>query len=70
MVKNVPFSTLSGPTLGPTQPPIQWVPGGLFPVRKKPGREADHSTVTSAEVKKSVDLYVHSPLNINSVMPN
>jgi hypothetical protein len=33
--------------LGPTQPPIQWVPGV-----KRQGREADHSPPTSTEVKK------------------
>jgi hypothetical protein len=40
------FSTSSRPNLGPTQPPIQWVPGV-----KRPEREADHSPPTSAEVK-------------------
>jgi hypothetical protein len=29
--------------LGPTQPPIQWVPGALSLGVKWPGREADHS---------------------------
>jgi hypothetical protein len=28
---------------------------------KRPGREADHSTPSSAEVKESVELYFHSP---------
>jgi hypothetical protein len=37
---------------GPTQPPIQWVPGALSPGVKRPGREADHSLPASAEVKK------------------
>jgi len=27
------FATASRPTLGPTLPPIQWVPGGSFPQR-------------------------------------
>jgi hypothetical protein len=27
--------------LGPTQPPLQWVPGVLSPRMKRPGREAD-----------------------------
>jgi hypothetical protein len=34
------------------QPPIQWVPGALSLEVKRPGREADHSPSTSAEVKK------------------
>jgi hypothetical protein len=38
--------------LGPTQPPIQWVPGALSLGVKRPGREADHSPPSSAEVKE------------------
>jgi hypothetical protein len=45
------FST-SRLVLGSTQPPIQWVLGALSPGVKRPGREADHSPPTSAEVKK------------------
>jgi hypothetical protein len=52
-VKNCFFSTLSRPVLGPTQPPIQWVPGALSPGVKLRGREADHSPPTNAEVKKT-----------------
>jgi hypothetical protein len=33
--------------LGPTQPPIQWIPEV-----KRPGCEADHSLPANAEVKK------------------
>jgi hypothetical protein len=39
--------------MGPTQPPIQWVPGALSPRVKRPGRETDHSAPSSAEVKNS-----------------
>jgi hypothetical protein len=46
--KNFHFSMSSTPALGPTQPPIQWVPGV-----KRPKREADHSLPASAEVKKT-----------------
>jgi hypothetical protein len=31
-------STSPRPVLGPTQPPIQWVPGALSPRVKRPGR--------------------------------
>jgi hypothetical protein len=51
-VKNFHFSKSSRPSLGSTQPPIQWVPGAISPGLKRQGREADHSSPTSAEVKK------------------
>jgi hypothetical protein len=34
---------------------------GFFPGIKQPGREADHSPPSSAEVKEWVELYLHSP---------
>jgi hypothetical protein len=37
--------------LGPTQPPIQWVPEVLSPGVKRPGREADYSPPSAVEVK-------------------
>jgi hypothetical protein len=43
-----------------TQPPIQWKPGAPSLGIKRPGREADHSPPSSAEVK-GVELYHHSP---------
>jgi hypothetical protein len=46
-------STLSRPTLGPTQLLILCVSGVLSPVVKQPRREADHSPPTRAEVKKT-----------------
>jgi hypothetical protein len=45
----------STPTLCPTEPPIQWVPEV-----KRPGREADHSPPTSAEVKRTW-IYTSTP---------
>jgi hypothetical protein len=45
------FSTHSRPALGPTQPPIEWIPGAISPGVKRPGSEADHSSPSSAEVK-------------------
>jgi hypothetical protein len=46
------LTTASRPALGPTQPPIQWVPGALSLVVKRSGRVADHSPPSSAEVKE------------------
>jgi hypothetical protein len=36
-------------------------PGALYLRAKRPGREADHSPPSSAEVKKCVELNIHSP---------
>jgi hypothetical protein len=46
------FTTVPRTALGPIQPPIQWVPGALSLGVKRPGREADHSPPSSAEVKE------------------
>jgi hypothetical protein len=55
------FTTVSRTALGPTQPPIQWVPGALSLGVKWPGREADHSPPSSAKVRECVEIYLHSP---------
>jgi hypothetical protein len=47
------FTTTSRTSLGPTQPPIQCVPGALFLGIKRPGREAAHSPPSSAEAKNA-----------------
>jgi hypothetical protein len=36
--------------LGPTQPPMQWIPGTFPWGVKRPGREADHLHPSSVEV--------------------
>jgi hypothetical protein len=59
-VKNFLFSKSSRPALGYTQPPNQWIPGALSPTVKRPGREADHSSPASAEVKK-MWIYTSTP---------
>jgi hypothetical protein len=51
-VKNVLSSIFSRPSLGSTQPSIQWVLGTLSPGVKRQGREADYSPLTSSEVKR------------------
>jgi hypothetical protein len=55
------FTTASGTARGPTQPSIQWVPGALSLRVKRPGREANHSPSSSAEVKECVEIYLDFP---------
>jgi hypothetical protein len=47
------LTTASRRVLGPTKPPIQWAPSALSLGVKLPGREADHSSSSSAEVKNA-----------------
>jgi hypothetical protein len=44
------FTTMSIPALRPTQAPVRWVSGDLSLGVKRPGREADPSPPSSAEV--------------------
>jgi len=44
------FTTVSRMALEPTHPPIQWVPRVLSAEVKRPGREADNSHPSNAEV--------------------
>jgi hypothetical protein len=53
------FPHPSRPTLGPTQPPIQWVLG-LFPGDKATGAWHWAPTSSSTEVKERVELYLCS----------
>jgi len=55
------FTTASRTDLGPTQPPIQWVPGALSLGVKRRGREAANSPTSRAEVREWVELYLYSP---------
>jgi hypothetical protein len=55
------FTIMSRTALGPTQPPIQWVPGALSLGVKRLVCEADHSPPSSAKVKEWVELYLYSP---------
>jgi len=57
------LTTLSRPSLGPTQPPVQWVLGALSPGVKWQGCEVevDYSSPSSAEVKTAWSCNLTSP---------
>jgi hypothetical protein len=55
--------------LGPTQSPIQWVPGDLSPVVKRLGHEADHSSI-SAEFKSAWSVTSTPPVCVHGVVLN
>jgi hypothetical protein len=56
------FATASKVVLGPTQPlPNHWVPGAPSSRVKRPGREADRSHPSSAEVKNAWRYYTSTP---------
>jgi len=55
------FSFPSRQALGPTNPPVQWVPA-LVPWVKRPVHGTDHAPSSSTEVKERVELYLYSPL--------
>jgi hypothetical protein len=45
------FFIVSRPALGPTQPPVLWIPAALSPGVERPCRETVHSPPSSAEFK-------------------
>jgi hypothetical protein len=62
------FTTASTTALGSTQPPIKWIWGAIFLGIKRPVREADHSPLSSAELKEWVELYIHFPIHLHGVV--
>jgi hypothetical protein len=62
------FTAAYRTALGPTQPPIQWVPGDLSLWAKRLGREADHSPPPSAEVKNVWSYTSTHPIRLNGVV--
>jgi hypothetical protein len=60
--KMFPFSITSKLALGPTQPPIQWVPGV-----KRPGRELTIHFHLVPRLRM-IELYLHSPVHLYDVV--
>jgi hypothetical protein len=62
------FYTVSRPALGPTQPPMQGVPGTLSLGVKGPGCEADHSPPSSVKVKNAWNYTTTHPIRLHGVV--
>jgi hypothetical protein len=56
------FPQPSRPVMGPTQPPVQWVPG-LFPGVNRLGRGADRPPI-ARRLKKSRSTHLFPPLSL------
>jgi hypothetical protein len=61
------FTTASTTALGPNQPPTQWVPEALSLGVKQSGREADHSPLSSTEVKDARSYTSTPPIRLHGV---
>jgi hypothetical protein len=62
------LTTASRLALGLTQPPIPWVPGALSLRVKQPGREADHSPPSTAEVTIAWSYTSTPPIRLHGVL--
>jgi hypothetical protein len=62
------FTTAFRTVLGPTQPPIQGVPGALSLGVKLPVRETDHSPPASAEVKNEWKYTSTPPIRLHGAV--
>jgi hypothetical protein len=62
------FTTVSGTALGPTQPPIQWVPGVLSLKVHRPEREAERSPPCSTEVKNAWSYISTPPVRLHGLV--
>jgi len=62
------FTIVSRTALGPTQSPIQWVPGALYLRVKRPRCEADSSPPSSERGQECMELYLRFPVRIHGVV--
>jgi len=61
------LATAPRPTLGPTQPPIQWIPWSPSPGINRPGGEVDDAPPSSAEVKNAWSYTSSPPVRLHYV---
>jgi hypothetical protein len=64
------FGNASRPAMMPTQPPVQWVSGGFFPLVKRLYHKADHSLPSSAVVKYAWSYTSTPPTRPHGVVLN
>jgi len=64
------YATVSGPALGPTQPPIQWIRSALFPAVKQLGCESDNLPPCNAKVKNAWSYIFTLPISLHDMMLN
>jgi hypothetical protein len=62
------FSPASGQALGPTQPPVHWVPADFFLGVNQPRREADQTPPSSDEVRNSWSYTSTPPARLRGVV--
>jgi hypothetical protein len=62
------FTTVFRPALGPTWPPIQWVPGAFSLGIRQPGGEDNHSPPSSAKVKNVWSYTCTPPICLHGVV--
>jgi hypothetical protein len=62
------FTTAPRMALGPTQPPMQWVPGALSLGVKWPGHECDHSPPSNAKVKNAWSYTSTPPIHLHGMV--
>jgi hypothetical protein len=63
------FTTAARPALGSIQPPIRWVSGALsLGMVERPEREADHSPLSTSEVKNTWSYNSILPIRLHDVV--
>jgi hypothetical protein len=62
------FPTATRQALEPSQASVQSVPGTFPPGVKQPKHQADHTPLSSTEVKNGESIYLFSPMRLYGVV--